>query len=66
MKKYLKILAWIFAGAGLALMFFGTVAALAGGSLFNHWWYNYFYPAVSFILSGIFLLLMILTCKDEK
>ncbi|HPT14086.1 MAG TPA: hypothetical protein PK796_04785 [Bacteroidales bacterium] len=66
MKRLLQTLAWISAAAGIVLLILGIIAVFAGGILWNHMWSTYFYPASTFIVLGIFLLLAEMSCCCKK
>ncbi len=66
MKNPMTILAWLNGAIGIILMLLGTIAFLAGGVLFDHFWSNYFYPAYNFILMGIFFFTAVFVGKEKK
>lgn len=66
MKGILKILAWASTGIAVLLMLLGIIGKLAGGTLLNHWWSNYYWPAHNFLLLGIVLLLFAMLDREKK
>lgn len=66
-NKILKAGALTCAGIAAVLILLGSLAVLFGdGRLFHHFWANYFYPSVSFILAGILLMLFVIADRDKS